>query len=98
MANRRDVKPCEAKGQYAENRSDIRTFAMANVRMPLIVFTDSSQLLSQYPLRCCDSDCVQLFNLVFHYGLETYTSHHDHEDCASFSQRHYSWKAVERKN
>ena len=20
--------------------------------------------------RCCDSDCVQLFNLVFHYGLE----------------------------
>ena len=42
---------------------------------------------------CWDSDFVQLFNLVFHYGLESQTSHHYREDSGGFSIHHgKSWK------
>ena len=46
----------------------------------------------------CGFHCVQLFNLVFYYGLESYTSHHDRVKTAPASafrhQRNYS--SVER--
>ena len=75
MANHRGVKLCKAKGQYTENR-------MVNVPADVMnLIYRSLHTISHFPVllgflvythcRCCDSDCVQLFNLVFHYGLES---------------------------
>ena len=69
MANHRGVKLCKAKGQYTENRT-------VNVQMSRTLFTDLyTQVLLCFLVdthcHCSDSVCVQLLNLVFHYGLDS---------------------------
>ena len=69
MANHRGVRLCKAKGQYTENRT-------VNVRMSRTLFTDLYTQALLYFLvdsfsHCYDSVFVELFNLVFHHGLES---------------------------
>ena len=76
MANYRGVKLCKAKGQYTENTTaTVHTF-MNRIYRSLHTISHFLLLLSFFfniYCRCWDSDFVQLLNLVFHYGLESYT-------------------------
>ena len=68
--NHRGVKLCKAKGQYIINRK-----AKLCRDVTSLIYR-SFQTISHFPVlpgflfnthcRCCDSDCVQLFHLVFH--------------------------------
>ena len=76
MANYRGVKLCKAKGQYTENTTaTVHTF-MNRIYRSLHTISHFPLLLSFFfniYCRCWDSDFVQLLNLVFQYGLESYT-------------------------
>ena len=75
MANYRGVKLCKAKGQYTENTTaNVHTF-MNRIYRSLHTISHFLLLLGFFDIycRCWDSDFVQLLNLVFHYGLESYT-------------------------